>query len=339
MRQIVIDTETTGLEPEQGHRIVEIAAVELIDNEITGATFHRYCNPDRSMDSGAAAVTGLTAKFLGQQPRFAEIAGSFVEFIRGAELLVHNAPFDLTFIGAELKCLPVALSLSTICPNVIDTLPLARRLHPGQRNSLDALCNRYRVDRTRTKHVGALLDATLLAEVYLAGFASLRIDLAPQAPEATTIWTPDMDRELFAHLRRNPRAVFELSPRRFEELIASIFRNNGFSVELTPATRDGGMDIIAVERSALTGSSVHLIECKRYHPSKSVGIGVVQRLLGTVTERRATKGIVVATSFFTRDAIRVAEETRHVIALNDYKAIVGWLSSHGDSHDPSNNEA
>ena len=125
--------------------------------------------------------------------------------------------------------------------------------------------------------------------------------------------------------------MFNLSPRRFEELVAAIFRNNGFTVELTPQTHDGGVDIIAVQHSAFTGELIHLIECKRYHPSRKVGIGVVQRLLGTVTQRRATKGIVVATSSFSRDAIRVAKETRHVIALNDYKSIVGWLYAHDSS--------
>ena len=176
---------------------------------------------------------------------------------------------------------------------------------------------------------GALIDARLLAEVYIAGFASLRMDVPQTLSSKSVIWTPEMETELFAYLRRNPAFLRELTPRRFEELVAAIFRNNGFSVELTPESRDGGVDIIAVQHSALTGDLVHFIECKRYRASRKVGIGVVQRLLGAVSQRHATKGIVVTTSSFSRDAIRAAEDTRHVMTLNDYEKVVAWIRDLG----------
>jgi DNA polymerase III subunit epsilon len=168
MRQVILDTETTGLEPEQGHRIIEIGCVELVNRRKTGRTFHRYLRPDRQVDRGALQVHGITNEFLAQQPRFQEVAEELLEFLRGAELIIHNAAFDLAFLDAELKRLPAApRSIRDLC-GVIDTLPLARRLHPGQRNSLDALCKRYAVDNSRRELHGALLDAQILLDVYLA---------------------------------------------------------------------------------------------------------------------------------------------------------------------------
>jgi DNA polymerase-3 subunit epsilon len=170
MRQIVFDTETTGLEPEQGHRIIEIGAIEIVNRRRTGRQFHRYLCPDREVDPGALQVHGLTNEFLGGQPRFAEIAEELLEFIREAELIIHNAPFDVAFLDAELKKLPddrSALRVAGLC-EVLDTLAMARQLHPGQRNSLDALCKRYSVDNSHRDLHGALLDADLLLEVYLA---------------------------------------------------------------------------------------------------------------------------------------------------------------------------
>jgi restriction system protein len=140
-------------------------------------------------------------------------------------------------------------------------------------------------------------------------------------------WVPDIENEMIDFFRKSPEQLYSLAPRKFEELIAAIFRNNGFLVQLTPETRDGGVDIIAVQHSALTGESVNLIECKRYAKKNRVGIGVVQRLLGCVHEKRATKGILVTTSFFTKDAQRVAESSSHNLALNDYNGIVSWLSA------------
>lgn len=324
MRQLIIDTETTGLDFRLGDRIVELAAVELIDGKLTGRHFHSFINPERLIDPAAIAVHGLTPEFLSDKPRFGDIAAELIAFVKDAELIAHNAIFDLSFINNELGLIGLG-SVAELCPSIIDTLKLARGLHPRQKNSLDALCSRYGISTSDRNRHGALLDANLLAQVYLAGFASLRLDLSKTPKVDSRIWIPNVEQELVAHLLKHPNALYEISPRQFEELVASIFRNNGFSVELTPRTRDGGVDIIAVEHSAFTGNSVHLIECKRYSPANKVGIGVVQRLLGTVTQRRATKGILVTTSSFTQDAIRVAEETRHTITLNNYNSILGWL--------------
>jgi DNA polymerase-3 subunit epsilon len=168
MRQVILDTETTGLEPEQGHRVIEIGCVEIVNRRKTGRTFHRYLRPDREVDWGALQVHGITNEFLAQQPRFADIVDELIAFIGGAELIIHNAAFDVAFLDAELKRLPGPLrQVSSLC-NVLDTLPLARRMHPGQRNSLDALCKRYGVDNSRRELHGALLDAQILLDVYLA---------------------------------------------------------------------------------------------------------------------------------------------------------------------------
>jgi DNA polymerase-3 subunit epsilon len=168
MRQVVLDTETTGLEPEQGHRIIEIGCVEVIRRRKTGRTFHRYLRPDREVDRGALQVHGITNEFLAQQPRFEEIAEELLEFIGGAELVIHNAAFDVAFLNAELKRLSgQRRQVADLC-SVLDTLLLARQMHPGQRNSLDALCKRYTVDNSHRELHGALLDAQILLDVYLA---------------------------------------------------------------------------------------------------------------------------------------------------------------------------
>jgi len=168
MRQIVLDTETTGLEPEQGHRIIEIGCVELVDRRLTGNNFHQYLQPDREIDEGAAEVHGITAEFLADKPRFHDIADDFIEYVRGAELIIHNAPFDVGFMDHELRLTQGdSGSIGALCA-VTDTLALARKLHPGQRNSLDALCKRYDIDNTHRELHGALLDAEILADVYLA---------------------------------------------------------------------------------------------------------------------------------------------------------------------------
>ena len=170
MRQIVLDTETTGLEPEQGHRVIEIGGVELVNRRSTGRTFHRYLNPDRDSDEGALAVHGLTREFLKDQPRFADVAAEFEAFIADAELVIHNAPFDLGFLDAEFRRLDDGAQRAPLASrlHVLDTLVLARQIHPGQRNGLDALCKRYSVDNSARELHGALLDAKLLSEVYLA---------------------------------------------------------------------------------------------------------------------------------------------------------------------------
>ncbi|MEX2482632.1 MAG: DNA polymerase III subunit epsilon [Gammaproteobacteria bacterium] len=168
MRQIVLDTETTGLEATQGHRIIEIGCVEIVNRRITPRQYQQYVNPQREIDAGAAEVHGMTLNDLRERPLFADVVGDFVEFIRGAELIIHNAPFDVGFIDAELALLGPAWGRTEDYCTVFDTLSLARQLHPGQRNSLDALCRRYEIDNAHRELHGALLDAELLAEVYLA---------------------------------------------------------------------------------------------------------------------------------------------------------------------------
>jgi DNA polymerase-3 subunit epsilon len=169
MRQVVLDTETTGLEPELDHRVIEIGCVELVNRRCTGRAFHRYLNPEREIDDGALAVHGISRTELDGQPRFAQIADELLGFIEGAELVIHNAAFDMAFLDAELKRLPgEPRQITGIC-QILDTLALARELHPGQRNSLDALCKRYGIDNSaRAELHGALLDARILADVYLA---------------------------------------------------------------------------------------------------------------------------------------------------------------------------
>jgi DNA polymerase-3 subunit epsilon len=168
MRQIVLDTETTGLEVEQRHRIIEIGCVELNNRRLTGRSFHRYLNPERDIDEGALEVHGLTREQLAKEPKFAEVHAEFLEFVRDAELVIHNAPFDVAFLNAELARLESGALLITDLCRVLDTLALARQMHPGQRNNLDALCKRYAVDNSHRDYHGALLDARILAEVYLA---------------------------------------------------------------------------------------------------------------------------------------------------------------------------
>jgi DNA polymerase-3 subunit epsilon len=168
MRQIVLDTETTGLEPELDHRVIEIGCVELVNRRPSGRSFHRYLNPERDIDDGALAVHGISRSELDGQPRFAEVVDELLAFITGAELVIHNAAFDVAFLDAELARLPgLPRQLGAVC-QILDTLALARELHPGQRNSLDALCKRYSVDNSKRELHGALLDARILADVYLA---------------------------------------------------------------------------------------------------------------------------------------------------------------------------
>jgi DNA polymerase-3 subunit epsilon len=168
MRQIVLDTETTGLEPRLGHRIIEIGCVEVIDRKVTGNRYHQYINPEREIDEGAVEVHGITTSFLADKPRFIDIVDDFLSFIRGAELVIHNAPFDVGFIDHELSQLNQQQHhVANIC-TVMDTLVLARKMHPGQKNNLDALCKRYGIDNSQRDLHGALLDAEILAETYLA---------------------------------------------------------------------------------------------------------------------------------------------------------------------------
>lgn len=179
MRQIILDTETTGLDPSLGHRIIEIAAVEIVNRRFTDRHYHQYVNPEREIEAGAIDVHGITGEFLQDKPKLREVAKEFLDFVSGAELIIHNASFDVGFLDHELALLDLQ-PISHYCPLVTDTLKMAKGLHPGKRNSLDALCERYQIDNSaRTLH-GALLDARLLAEAYLAmtrGQDSLLMDM------------------------------------------------------------------------------------------------------------------------------------------------------------------
>ena len=168
VRQVVLDTETTGLNPQEGHRIIEIGCVELVGRRLTNNTFHVYINPNRLIDDGAIEVHGITNEFLQDKPRFEDIADDYLAFTEGAELIIHNAPFDVGFLNHELARLKGAKKTVEDCSTVFDTLPFARKKHPGARASLDALCKRYGIDNSHRELHGALLDAEILAEVYLA---------------------------------------------------------------------------------------------------------------------------------------------------------------------------
>lgn len=178
MRQIVLDTETTGIDPNEGHRIIEIGCVELMERQLTGRHYHVYINPDREVEEEAISVHGITNEFLEDKPRFREIAREFLDFIDGAELVIHNAAFDVGFIDAEFARIKPVCKVADHC-SVLDSLAVARRKHPGQKNSLDALCKRYGVDNSNRELHGALLDAEILADVFLlltGGQTALSLD-------------------------------------------------------------------------------------------------------------------------------------------------------------------
>jgi len=200
-RQIVLDTETTDLSAKMGDRVIEIGCIELLSRNVTERNFQSYLNPEREIEEGAARVHGLTAEFLADKPKFADVAKDFIEYVSGAELIIHNAPFDVEFLDQELSMAGLK-KLSVYCPSVIDTLAMARELHPGKRNGLDALCERYGVNNShRTLH-GALLDARLLAEVYLAltrGQESLVMEL--EAPSDASVAAARIDAKKLTVLR------------------------------------------------------------------------------------------------------------------------------------------
>ena len=215
MRQIIIDTETTGLDPRLGHRIIEVAALEVANRRATGRTFHFRLDPEREIDAGATEVHGMTWDDLKGKPKFGDVAAEFIEFARGAEWIIHNAPFDIGFLDAELArvSLPGCASLHA---SVVDTLALAREMYPGKRNSLDALCERFGIDNAHRSVHGALLDAQLLAEVYLTmtrGQETLTIDMAPP-PAATG------DAALATTCDSGPRAALRIVPPTADELAA-----------------------------------------------------------------------------------------------------------------------
>lgn len=187
MRQIVLDTETTGLDASRGHRLIELGCVELLSRRVSGSHYHRYLNPERDIDAGAQAVHGISIEFLADKPRFADIAGEFLDYIRGAELIIHNAAFDVGFIDAELARLGPGFGSLRDHATILDTLALAREMYPGQRNSLDALCKRLDIDNSHRELHGALLDAEILADVYLAltaGQGALDFAIEAESPRA-----------------------------------------------------------------------------------------------------------------------------------------------------------
>lgn len=215
-RQVILDTETTGISTADDHRIIEIGCVEMVNRKLTGKTFHQYINPEREIDAGAFEVHGISQEFLADKPVFADIAEDFIQFIAGAELIIHNAPFDVGFLDHELAKLPDESRRVKTLSTVLDTLKLARDKHPGQKNNLDALCKRYDVDNSNRELHGALLDAEILADVYLAmtgGQVSFSlnaemqttqekseedIDVAPIKRQSLTVLSANDD-ELAAH--------------------------------------------------------------------------------------------------------------------------------------------
>ena len=210
MRQIVLDTETTGLSTAQGHRIIEIGCVELVNRRLTGRDYHRFLNPDRDIDQGAEAVHGISRADLETEPRFPEIVDDFLAFIKDAELIIHNATFDVGFLEHELKLMKHEKPKIDDHASVLDTLTMAREMHPGQRNSLDALCKRYEVDATKRDVHGALIDSELLANVYLAmtgGQTAMLLDeevLGHHAEPAGAHSTRDIDQGGGSRVARAP---------------------------------------------------------------------------------------------------------------------------------------
>ncbi|MTI63581.1 DNA polymerase III subunit epsilon [Methylophaga sp.] len=216
-RQVILDTETTGINTADDHRIIEIGCVEMIGRRLTGQTFHQYINPQRDIDAGAIEVHGITNEFLADKPLFADIAEDFLRFIDGAELIIHNAPFDVGFIDHELAKLDGELRRVNTIASVLDTLKMARDKHPGQKNSLDALCKRYEVDNSNRELHGALLDAEILADVYLA-MTGGQVSLTLTAEEvAETVTENKNDAELGQIKTRQPLTVLRATD---EELAA-----------------------------------------------------------------------------------------------------------------------
>ena len=214
VRQVVLDTETTGLDTAEGHRIIEIGCVELVNRRLTRNNFHHYLNPDRDIDEGARAVHGISGDFLIDKPRFPDIVRDFLSFVRDAELIIHNADFDVGFINFELKRIGDELGVVQEHCTVLDTLQLARQLHPGQRNDLDSLCRRYEIDNTHRDLHGALLDAEILADVYLAmtgGQTALLLDelMVDSHRSAKRVLGDDRDELKIVHANAEELAAHE----------------------------------------------------------------------------------------------------------------------------------
>ena len=230
MRQVVLDTETTGLETKQGHRIIEIGCVEMINRRLTGNNYHQYVQPEREIDEGALQVHGITQEFLADKPKFAEISDELLAYLGDAELIIHNAPFDIGFLNYELRMVrDKKFDLMDQC-EVLDTLAMARQMHPGVRNSLDALCKRYEVDNTSRKLHGALLDSEILADVYLGmtgGQSNLSLDPNEEIGRInkTTVKRIDSDRPALSVI--NPTAD-ELAEH--QQYLDKLEKDTGFCV-------------------------------------------------------------------------------------------------------------
>lgn len=221
MRQVVLDTETTGLDPRQGHRVIEIGCVEIINRRVTRNHFHQYIQPDRESDEGALAVHGISSEFLADKPRFEDIAEDFVTFIKGAELIIHNAPFDIGFLDHEFRLLKenhgVDLGATSDHASILDSLVMARKMHPGQKNNLDALCKRYDVNNDKRELHGALLDSEILADVYLAmtgGQSALLLDAENETDSSEQ--ADDVEQVTQINKTRQPTPVIAASS---EELV------------------------------------------------------------------------------------------------------------------------
>ena len=225
MRQVVLDTETTGLDVVEGHRIIEIGAVEIINRTITDRVYHQYLNPEREIDAGAQEVHGISLESLQDKPKFADICAELIEFIRDSELVIHNAAFDVGFLNSELLQAEYETeSIERIC-SVFDTLTYARKLHPGQRNSLDALCKRYEIDNSHRELHGALLDAQILADVYLAmtgGQVSLSLSDEASRLQSKSVDAKSIQQQFY--LKVVPATSIELAEH--EKLLMHIAQNN-----------------------------------------------------------------------------------------------------------------
>ena len=230
MRQIVLDTETTGLDVTDGHRVIEIGAVEIINRTVTDRYYHQYLNPEREIDAGAQEVHGISLEFLSDKPKFSDVHEDFLEFIVDSELIIHNAPFDVGFLNHELKCIKHKIkNIEKLC-SVFDTLTHARKLHPGQRNSLDALCKRYEIDNSHRELHGALLDAQILADVYLAmtgGQASLSLNAEANAQQEVAKAQPSNKVHDLKVVKASQKEIAE-----HEKLLMHIAQNNDSQMSL-----------------------------------------------------------------------------------------------------------
>lgn len=228
LRQVVLDTETTGIEPELGHRIIEIGCVELVNRRLTGRVYHEYLQPDREIDQGAFEVHGISNEFLSDKPRFNDVADGFLEFIDGAELVIHNAAFDVGFLDAELARIPGKPKIKDVCHGgqATDSLLLARKKRPGQRNSLDALCKVYGIDNSNRELHGALLDARLLAEVYLAMTREQSTLLAASSGQQSTVMTAEAIRRIEGRQRGASYPVDQEEQAAFQSLMDAMKKQN-----------------------------------------------------------------------------------------------------------------